>query len=37
MFLIKGKWLRAGRHEELVAKRGKYFELVNLQSLGKMG
>lgn len=31
----QGKVVEAGTHKELIAKRGRYFELVNLQSLGK--
>jgi len=31
-----GKVCESGTHAELVARRGKYFELVNLQSLAKM-
>ncbi|KAI9714737.1 MAG: GTPase-activating protein [Bogoriella megaspora] len=31
----QGKIVEAGTHSELIAKRGRYFELVNLQSLGK--
>ena len=32
-----GRVVEHGTHGELVSRRGKYFELVNLQSLGKMG
>jgi len=31
----QGKIVENGTHHELLAKRGRYFELVNLQSLGK--
>ncbi|KAF2095310.1 ATP-binding cassette transporter ABC4 [Rhizodiscina lignyota] len=33
----QGRVLESGTHGDLVAKKGRYFELVNLQSLGKMG
>ena len=31
----KGKIIETGTHSELIAKKGKYFELVHLQSLGE--
>ncbi|KAF2238713.1 ABC transporter-like protein [Viridothelium virens] len=31
----QGKVVEAGTHSELIARKGRYFELVNLQSLGK--
>ena len=31
----QGKVVEAGTHKELIARKGRYFELVNLQSLGK--
>ena len=33
----QGRIIENGTHDELLKLRGKYFELVNLQSLGKMG
>lgn len=32
-----GRVVESGRHGELMRKGGRYFELVNLQSLGKTG
>lgn len=32
-----GRVVERGTHHDLVAKKGRYFELVNLQSLGKLG
>lgn len=32
-----GRVVERGTHGDLVAKKGRYFELVNLQSLGKLG
>lgn len=31
----QGKVVEAGTHRELMAKKGRYFELVNLQTLAK--
>jgi ATP-binding cassette subfamily B (MDR/TAP) protein 1 len=31
----QGKIVESGTHQELTRKRGRYFEMVNLQSLGK--
>ena len=31
-----GRIVESGTHQNLLGKKGKYFELVNLQSLGKM-
>lgn len=33
----QGRIVENGTHNELLKRRGKYYELVNLQSLGKMG
>lgn len=33
----QGRVVESGTHERLLRERGRYFELVNLQSLGKMG
>jgi ATP-binding cassette, subfamily B (MDR/TAP), member 1 len=32
-----GRVVERGTHSELVGKKGRYFELVNLQSLGRVG
>ncbi|KKK16203.1 ABC multidrug transporter Mdr1, partial [Aspergillus rambellii] len=31
----QGKVVESGNHQELIRKKGRYYELVNLQSLGK--
>ena len=33
----QGRVIESGTHRELLRTKGKYFELVNMQSLGKMG